>query len=228
MIVTETDYLPAIKAMPPGAILAFSNVSWAEYDELLREVDEQPHYRLTFDRGRLEVMTVSSEHEGPARLIPPLILILAEELNLDYLSRGSTTLRKKSEAVGTDPDDCYYFKQFKKISGKKRIDLSVDPPPDLAIEVDVTSGSLRKFPIYASLGVPEVWRYRSGSQGGKLKFHRLAEGDYDEITHSDLFPFLTPEVVLKFLQKGESEGTVAMAREFRKWVKAHKPKTGRL
>jgi Uma2 family endonuclease len=222
MVTTEIDYLPAIKAMPPGAVLTFSDVSWDEYDELLRKLDEQPRYRLTFDNGRLEVMTVSSEHEGPANLIPPLILILAEELDLNYLSRGSTTLRKKKGAVGTDPDDCYYFKQFKKISGKKRLDLAVDPPPDLAIEVDVTSRSIRKFPVYASLGVQELWRYRSGSRGGMMKFYRLADGNYDEITHSDLFPFLTPDVVLKFLQRGEEEGTVVMAREFRKWVKAHK------
>ncbi len=222
MVTTEIDYLPAIKAMPPAAVLTFSDVSWDEYDELLRKLDEQPRYRLTYDNGRLEVMTVSSEHEGPANLLPHLILVLAEELDLNYLSRGSTTLRKKKRAVGTDPDDCYYFKQFKKISGKKRLDLAVDPPPDLAIEVDGASRSIRKFPVYVSLGVPELWRYRSGSRGVEMKFYRLAKDNYDEITHSDLFPFLTPDVVLSFLQKGENEGTVPMARAFRKWVKAHK------
>jgi len=218
MVTTETDYLTMIQAMPPGTILTLSNVSWDEYDELLEELKEQPYYRLTYDNGRLEIMTVSAEHEGPAKLIPHLIAVIAEELDIDFLSRGSTTLRKKKKSKGTDPDDCYYFKDYKKISGKKRIDLSVDPPPDLAIEVDVTSGSLSKFPIYAAVGVPELWRYKNE----KMKFYRLSGDEYDEITHSDLFPFLTPDVVLEYLQKGENDGTVAMVKEFRKWGKAHK------
>jgi Uma2 family endonuclease len=163
-------------------------------------------------------MTVSPEHEGPANLLPHLIMVIAEELDLNFLSRGSTTLRRRRKARGTDPDDCFYFNSFKKISGKKRIDLEVDPPPDLAIEIDITHASIRKFPIYASIGVPELWRY----QGGKMKFYRLVGDDYEEIANSDLFQFLTPDVVLSFLRKGENEGTVPMAREFRKWVKAHK------
>jgi Uma2 family endonuclease len=217
MVPTGADYLTMIEAMPPGAVLTLSDVSWEEYDELLHELDEQPRYRLSYDKGRLEIMTLSPEHEGLASFFPALILILAEECALNYLSRKSATLRKKKSA-GAEPDDCYYFREFKKISGKKSLDLSVDPPPDLAIEVDITHGSVSKFPIYASLGVPELWRYRKG----KMKFYSLSEGDYDEVTHSLMFPFLTPQTVSEFLQMGETEGTVVMAGEFRKWVKANK------
>ncbi len=218
MVPKRIDYLAAIEAMPPGAVLTLDHVSWDEYDELLEELDEQPSYRLAYDNGRLEIMTVSAEHEGPAKLIPSLILILAEELNLNYLSRGSTTLRKRKKAIGKDPDDCYYFKDFKKIAGKKRLDLSVDPPPDLALEVDITHGSLSKFPIYAGVEVPELWRH----DGKKMIFYRLFENGYIEIPHSDLFPFLTPDVVLTFLQRGEAEGAIVMVKEFREWVKANK------
>ena len=218
MIATSTDYLTMIEMMPPGTVLTFSEISWDEYEELLEDLADQPYYRLTYDNGRLEIMTLSSEHEGPAHLLPHLIAVIAEECDLDFLSRGSTTLRKKKKAKGTDPDDCYYFKEYKKISGKKRLDLSVDPPPDLAIEIDITSGSIPKFPIYAALGVPELWRH----DGHQMHFYRLEEEDYYEIEASDLFPFLTPDVVLTFLEEGEEEGTIAMVKKFRRWVQAHK------
>jgi Uma2 family endonuclease len=216
MVPTGTDYLTLIEAMPPGTVVTFSDVSWDEYGELLHELDGRLSYRLTYGEGRLEVMTVSAEHEGPAELLPHLILVLAEELDLNHLSRGSTTLRKKKKTKGTDPDDCFYFKEFKKISGKKRLDLAVDPPPDLALEVDITSGSRSKFPICAALGVPELWRH----DGRRMIFYRLVADEYVETEHRELFPFLTPGVVLEFLEKGEAEGRVAMVKEFRKWVGA--------
>jgi Uma2 family endonuclease len=220
MVPTATNYLDLIEAMPPGAVLTLSNLAWEEYDALLHELDEQPYYRLTYDNGRLEIMTLSPEHEIPAALFSALILVLAEECRLNYLSLRSTTLRKRKKAKGTEPDDCYYFKDFKKMVGKKAIDLSVDPPPDLALEVDITYGSIDKFPIYASIGVPELWRYN----GEKTKFYRLAGADYVEISHSDLFPFLAPDVLARFLQQGAAAGTVVMVNKFRKWVKAQRKK----
>jgi len=218
MVTTEIDYLPAIKALPPGTALNLSHVSWEEYEELIEALDEQPYYRLSYDNGRLEVMTVSPEHEIPAGLFPHLIAVLAEECDMDFLSLRSTTLRKKRKMRGIDPDDCYYFKDFKKVSGKKRIDLSIDPPPDLALEIDVTHGSLRKFPIYAAIGVSEFWRYRNN----RMKFYRLAGDEYEEISHSDLFAFLTPAIVVEFLKEGDAQGTMAMVKAFRKWVRANK------
>jgi Uma2 family endonuclease len=214
---TETGYGILIEAMPPGATLTLQNIGWEEYEDLLHEFDERPGIRFTYDQGRLEIMTLSAEHEGIAGLFPALVLILAEECRTDYLSRKSTTMRKRKKSRGLEPDDCFYFRNFKRISGKKTLDLTVDPPPDLAIEVDVTSGSMNKFPIYAAIGVPELWRH----DGRRVQFYRLVDGQYTEITHSDLFPFLTPDVVSKSLRKGESEGTVAMAKAFRTWVRRH-------
>jgi len=218
MIATSTDYRALIEALPAGAVVTLPGVDWEEYEALLHEFDGQGDIRLTYDSGRLEIMTISPEHEQPTRLLPHLILILAQECNLNFLSCGSSTLRKQHKAKGTEPDDCYYFRDFKRIAGKKALDLSVDPPPDLAFEVDITHGSISKFPIYAAIGVPELWRH----DGEQMNFYRLAGDGYVEIGQSDLFPFLAPEVLLAFLQRGEAEGTVVMANEFRDWVKTHK------
>jgi Uma2 family endonuclease len=218
MIAAAPDYLKMIRSMPPGAVATLNHVSWAEYEALLEALDEQPRYRLSYDDGRLEIMTTSAEHEMPVGLIPHLILVMAEEMGLNFLSLRSTTLRKQQKAKGSDPDDCYYFKDFKRVAGKKRIDLTVDPPPDLAIEIDVTSRSLSKLPIYAAIGVPEFWRYYRD----RVQFYRLADDTYQEVSHSGLFPFLTPEVLLAFLRKGTLEGALPMVKEFRVWVKANK------
>ena len=217
----DTGFAALIDAMPTGALLTLQGVDWDEYESLLLELDERPGIRLTYDNGRLEIIALSPEHGGIAGFFPALILVLAEECGLDYLSRKSTTMRKRKKLKGLEPDDCFYFREFKRISGKKTLDLSVDPPPDLAIEVDVTSGSMSKFPIYAAIGVPELWRHDSK----RVQFWRLVEEHYTEINHSDLFTFLTPDVISRCLRRGEAEGTVAMVKVFRSWVRAHKTST---
>ena len=220
---TDTDYVTLIDAMPPGAVLTLQSVGWDEYEDLLRQLEERPGIRLTYDHGRLQIMTLSREHEGIAGLFPHLILVLAEKCGLNCFSLKSITLRKRKKSRGLEPDDCFYFRNFIKICGKKTLDLSIDPPPELAIEVDVTSGSMSKFHSFAAIGVPELWRH----DGEKVHFHRLAEEQYTEISHSDLFPFLTPEAVSKFLRKGEAEGAVPMVKTFRTWVRAHRPRADR-
>lgn len=214
MIATGTDYLALIEKMPPGAVTIFPDVDWEEYEELLHELDERPAIRLTYDRGRLQIMTLSITHERIGDLFPHLIMALALECGLNFLGARSTTFRKQADEKGAEPDDCYYFKDFKRIGQLKTIDLSVDPPPDLAFEIDITSPSLDKFPIYGAIGVPELWRYTLKGVG----FYRLEEDGYVEISHSNLFPFLTPDDVLSFLSIGEAEGAVVMMSEFREWV----------
>lgn len=211
------SYQAVIDALPRGSAIQLYNVSWDEYEKLLEELDERPYLRLTYDQGYLHIMTISAEHDGFTRLFGYLMLVLAEELQFKYLSRGSTTLKRKAE-TGAEADDCFYFSHLAEIGKKKRLDLAIDPPPELVIEVDVTHPSVDKFPIYARLGVPEIWWF----DGQQMKFYQLADSAYDEVSHSPRFPFLAATDLPEFLWQGNDEDITEMVRAFREWVKAHK------
>jgi Uma2 family endonuclease len=218
MTQTATDYLDAIDHLPVGGKLYLEDVSWDEYEELLEELEGKRRVRISYDNGRMEILTLSPEHEAPSRLFGHFIQILTEELDLEYLSIGSTTLRRKSYLQGKEPDDCFYIGDLDRILGKKRLDIDFDPPPDLAIEVDVTNPTVDKMAIYAGLGVPEVWRY----DNDQVEFHRLAGQRYKQAPASALFPFLQPAVVAEHLRIGYTQGVNTMRRAFREWVRAHK------
>lgn len=210
-----------IELIQPGDRLYREAVSWDEYEALLAELDGVRNVRISFDQGRMEIMPISLEHEGFAKLFGYLIQALTEELNFSFMSRGSTTLKRKSRAQGKEPDDCFYIEDLDRIRGKKRLDLEQDAPPDLAIEVDVTNPTLNKFSIYAGLGVPELWRYHEG----EVEFYRLEDDHYVLSTTSGLFPFLTPEAVTEAIAQGDEEDINFMLRAFRQWVRANKPPT---
>jgi len=217
---TETlSYLDAIKHLPEGGTLHLQDVSWKDYEELVERRDEVSHVLLSYEQGWLEIASPSAQHEVYARVFAHLIAILTEQLNLEFGSLGSVTLRRQKKSKGTEPDDCFYIRNLAQILGKKQINLETDPPPDLAIEIDVTHPTLDKLAIYAGLGVPEVWRYN----GARVEFYRLTEEGYVIIPASDLFPFLTRAALVDCLRLGSSEGINAMRRAFRSWVEAHKP-----
>jgi Uma2 family endonuclease len=219
---TSPDLLALVETFvdttPPGSAMLLQNVSWDEYEHYLRAVDRKAPVRLSYDEGRLEIMSLSPEHEFIGHLVPYLIFVLAQECSLKFLSLGSTTMRKRPKAKGLEPDDCFYFNNLDAIRGLKRMDMEVTPPPDLALEIDITSPSLSKEPIYAALDVPELWRHT----GKSLHFFRLEEGNYVEISHSALFPFLTPDAVQSALLQGELTDVTTMTEEFRAWVRTHK------
>ena len=220
MNAVATNYLELVELMPEGSRLYREGVSWEEYEELLEDLMGVRSVRVSYDQGRMEIMSVSSEHEGYTGLFTHLIQVLTEELELEYTSRGSTTLKSQDVEKGAEADDCFYIGDLDRIRGKKRLNLDWDAPPDLAIEVDITNPTLDKFSIYAGLGVPEIWRY----DGRQVEFHRLEEDYYVSIPTSDLFPFLTPAVVAEAIESGDNEDINAMRREFRKWVQANKPR----
>jgi Uma2 family endonuclease len=177
---------------------------------------DQRAVRLTYDRGLLEFMTLSHEHEALDRLLGRLIVVLTEELGLPLRSGGSTTLRRRKRRRGLEPDECYWIAHEPLIRQKDVIDLRVDPPPDLAVEIDVSRSSVNRMAIYAALGVPEVWRF----DGQTLTFHVLAAGgQYSESSRSLLFTQLAPADLLVFLSlRGQfDENTVV--RQFRAWVR---------
>ncbi|NOT61909.1 MAG: Uma2 family endonuclease [Acidobacteria bacterium] len=207
-----------VAEMQPGSAMFLQDVSWDEYESYLQQIEGKMRVRLSYDEGRLEIMSLSPEHERIGGLFPLIIYVLASECGKKYLSLRSTTMRKRKRAKGLEPDDCYYFNNLAAVAHIKRMDLSVTPPPDLALEIDITSPSLSKAPIYAAIGVAELWRHT----GKRMHFFRLEVDGYVEIEHSDLFPFLTPEAVQSALQQGALTDAITMAEQFRNWVQAHK------
>jgi len=217
MNVQTSSLLEAIETLPANSTLLLHEVSWAEYEDLLALLPDNPRFRLSYDQGILEIMTLSYRHERLKSLFAHLLAVLAEELNLNLVGAGSTTFRLAGAARGTEPDDCYYIHQTERIAGRDIIDLATDPPPELVVEVDISHPSLDKFPIYASLRVPEIWRY----DGNTLQFFCLIGERYTQTLESGLFPLLPAEALAGFVQQGNEHGIIPMMRAFRDWVRAH-------
>ena len=143
------------------------------------------------------------------------LLVLAEELNIEIKSAGSTTLKLKVEKKGIEPDNCYYIQNESAVRGKQELDLETAPPPDLAIEIDITSTSVNKLGIYSAIGVPELWIYN----GRVLKFYQLVSGKYIERDFSLAFSFVSVAEIAKFLEQSKTTGEIALLRLLRTWVK---------
>jgi Uma2 family endonuclease len=199
--------------VPPGQRLLMQDVTWQEFETILEELGDHRSARLAYDNGTLEMMMPLPEHEDDKEIIGDLIKALLEELDIEFRSLGSTTF-KKSQTQGLEPDQCFYIQNEAAIRGKKRIDLSVDPPPDLAIEIDITS---RTHPsIYEALGVPELWRFDQG----KLQINVLQDGSYALAAESPNFLGLPLcEVLPHYLAESKIIGRNKVLRAFRRWVR---------
>jgi Uma2 family endonuclease len=191
------------------------NISWQTYEALLKDVESQPGLRLTYDQGILEIMTPLAPHERNSRLIGRLVEALTEELNIEICSLGSLTCKREDLARGLEPDECYYIQNEPVIRSLEQIDLNQDPPPDLAIEIDITSSSINRLALYASLGVPEVWRY----DGSRLIIYQLEGGEYRVCDRSSTFPLITSSEIIRFLELRKSNGETTLIRLFREWVR---------
>ena len=191
------------------------DASWELYEKLLRDIGDRP-IRVTYDQGRMEIMSPLPEHERPKRAIGRMIEMLAFETNLPMISLGSTTFRQKDKAKGLEPDECFYFRNEAKVRGRKRLDLRRDPPPELVVEIDVTSRSVPRQPIYASLGVPEIWRYDSA----RVQCLHLISGTYHPRKMSLVFPFLEPARLGQFLNELPDRDDTSILRGFTEWVRA--------
>jgi Uma2 family endonuclease len=208
----------------PRTCLLLHDVDWETYKRLLWVFAERPSIRLTYDRGDLEIMSPLIEHDTDGRFLGRLVVTLTEELGLNVLSGGSTTCRRRKHRRGLEADECYWIANEPKMRGKRRLDLRVDPPPDLAIEVDVTHSSLDRMGIYAKLDVPEVWRLDNPQT---LIFYVLGkDGKYTESAHSLSFPLVTPTDLLSFFPLRSQMDENAVVREFRDWIR-QKLATGR-
>ncbi|MEO1373225.1 MAG: Uma2 family endonuclease [Cyanobacteria bacterium J06635_10] len=200
--------------VPPGQRVLLRDVTWEEFETILDELGEHRAARIAYDRGVLEIMAPLPEHEFGKEIISDLIKALLEELDIEFLSLGSTTFKNQIMLQGIEPDQCFYIENESKVRGKKRLDLTQDPPPDLALEIDLTS---RTHPsIYAALKVPELWRFEKG----KLQINLLQNGDYVVSEESTNFPNLPlTEVLPKYLEQSKTAGRNSVIRAFRNWVR---------
>jgi Uma2 family endonuclease len=196
----------------PPAVL--HGIDWRTYRRLERAFAGR-RYRLTYDRGALEIMSPLLDHERPAYLLGRFIDVLTEELRVPCRAGGSVTLRRRRKQRGLEPDNCYWIANAARLQGKSILDLRIDPPPDLAIEIDVTSSSLDRMSIYAALAVPEVWRL---SVTG-LAFHVLQGGAYPTQTNSLAFSRLTTADLVPFLAQITQADDTSLVAQFRDWVR---------
>ena len=189
------------------------NTSWETYERLMKERGESRVPRFAYDRGDLEIMSPSTEHESIAYYIGLLVAVFAEEAGLDAYGAGSTTFDREDLGRGFEPDACFYIENAERVRGKPRIDLGLDPPPDLVIEVDITSPSLDKFPIYARASIPEIWRHH----GEKLAIFELRSEEYIEVARSKILSPLTSEALSSFIEESTSLDIVTWMRRVRAW-----------
>ena len=214
---TSDGYQEAIAHLPEGGTLMFQFVSWDRYEKLLEELGHRYRARISYDHGKLEINMPLPIHEYLKVCFSYLLQTLTEELEMDMEGLGSTTFKYKPWLQGLEPDTCFYVQNAARVIGVRRFDPNVPPPaPDIAVEIDITSESLGRFPIYANLGVPEIWRYDEH----QVTMYHLSEAGYVEAPASRAFPLLTAEALGQFLQRSQTEGQSASLREFRQWVRA--------
>ena len=207
---------PARMEAASGQWFLLSGVSWEFYENVLTELRDRP-VRVTFDRGSLEFTSPSYRHESGGRVLGMLLDVAAEEFDIPVKGARSTTFRRKDLDRGLEPDDCFYIRNLDRILGKTELDLSVDPPPDLAIEVDITRSSRNRMGIYAALGVPEVWRW----QAGRVWVYVLDENaEYQEQAGSPTFPRLPLDRLADFVQQSVDTDDTTLRRTFRTWLRA--------
>ncbi|XQQ05212.1 MAG: Uma2 family endonuclease [Leptolyngbya sp. IPPAS B-1204] len=189
-------------------------MNWQQFEAILEELGDHRATRLSYSKGSLEIVAPLPEHERTKVILADLLKVLLDELDMNWESLGSTTFRREEMQAGIEPDDCFYIQNHALMIGKKRMDLTVDPPPDLVIEIDVTSQT--RLSAYEALQVPEIWRYRNG----KLHISVLCESRYEESQISPTFPdFPVIEGISKFLEMSRSAGTRPALKAFREWIR---------
>jgi Uma2 family endonuclease len=213
------DYLVAVNHLPMDSAIILPRVPWAEFEFVAAALGDRRDVRLSYHRGRLEITMPSPEHEEYADLIQDLTRSLVRELGLRLESRGTALLKRELRETGAQPDGCFYIQNAEKTIGKRTLDLSIDPPPDVVVEVDLSSPSLTKFPIYAALGVPEIWRY----DGEFFEIHYLVGQEYVEAPASLAFPFLTADVMAEMIEQSKLTGQDEALDHFVQWVQQQKP-----
>ncbi|CAN5192188.1 Uma2 family endonuclease [soil metagenome] len=199
-----------------GRTVLLTGISWMEYENFLQAFWGKTNLSLAYDNGKLEIMPKSPKHEEFSRLISKFVFIYSEVFDLTVEERGSATFKRTHFQKGVEPDECFYIQNADSIIGLGNWNLEDFPAPDVAVEVDLTTDSLDKFPIYAALQVAEVWIY----DGETISFYELAEKNYRQISHSRALALLPAEKLTEFLEMSKIKGQTFALKSFRNWLKA--------
>ena len=191
-------------------------VRWETYERLLAEHEESSGIRFAYDKGELEIIVPSVEHEILNSQIETLVETLADDMHLDFARTRSTTFRRQDLEKGFEPDSSFYVHNVQRVRGKTRLDLKKDPPPDLVIEIDITSMSMNKFSIYSAIGAPEVWRY----SGGALSIFKLKGVEYVKRTQSSIFPKVTASALTDLIRSGQELKRPVWIKRVREWARS--------
>ncbi|NMF82404.1 Uma2 family endonuclease [Nodosilinea sp. P-1105] len=193
--------------------VALRGMDWMAYCKMRSLLNERTCARLTYDRGTLEITMPSEAHEFYARLIERFIIILVVELGMRVKTLGSTTLEREDLDRGAEPDNGYYIQNQPQVAGRS-IDLAVDPPPDLVVEVDINHTDIDKNALYAAMGVPEFWRFN----GKVWRIYQLRDGQYQECDRSPTFPIVSKDDLYQFLGTCQTD-EVAAELNIRTWLR---------
>ncbi|MGD1904876.1 MAG: Uma2 family endonuclease [Leptolyngbyaceae cyanobacterium] len=201
--------------LSPGSHLLIPEVSWEQYEALLVDLGEARRIpRINYCRGSLEIMSPLPAHERPHRIIADIVKAILDGQDRDWEDFGSTTFKKPKQA-GLEPDTCFYIQNAERVRSVTRLNMETDPPPDLAIEADVTSKTTLE--TYGALGVPEVWIYDEGT----LTIQQLRGDGYAAVNESGVFPdwpisTLIPGLITQALRLG----TRQMLKQLRQRIQA--------
>lgn len=195
--------------------LALGAVDWTTYQTISKALTGR-HVRLTYDRGRLEFMTISSKHGRLSRLLAQFVAAIADEMGIPRAQFGDMTCDNEEVLRGLEPDECFYLENEPLVRGKEEIDLTVDPPPDLAIEIELSPATRDRMSLYAALRIPEVWRF----DGIRLSVHQLApSGEYLESPQSRYFPKIEVAGLLDFIERRTQIDENSLLNSLREWVR---------
>ena len=206
----------AVKTRSHCDRVVLHNLNWQQFETLLQTLGEHRSARVAYDFSTLEIMTPLPEHERHKDKISEVIKDIAEILNLEYDCLGSTTWKRETQLAGVEPDNCFYFQNESRIRGLSRFNLEQDPPPDLALEIDLTNKSLNRRPIYARLGIPEIWNY--DIEQAQLTIYQLNEDSYSISETSSIFPQISILEIPQILNRHRQEGRLATRRIMKDWV----------
>jgi Uma2 family endonuclease len=215
---THLEVLEATEHMPMGSVLVINDFSWDEYELLMREFENRSTPRFSYDCGRLEVMSPSPAHDEYETLIELFVWEFAEAQGVSLQAYRHATWKLKAVEKGAEADCCYYIQNARKVIGKKRIPLESNPPPDIVVEIDLTTDSRRKLRIYADLGVPEVWRF----DGKGFSYYELMDGQYAEIPDSKRLPGIAGAPMLEGFGIAETQGQTEARKAFRRLIRKRK------